>query len=413
MDGRGNAASENVYQEFFDAVVQGGLESVARTAYRFLGRPIAIGDETGAIILQLPEGDIDLIPGAPELDNWNELREHGTICQDDYLRVHADFADGGICYNEPVLVKDRFLSRGNQIITIFERHGSILTFATVLFGDDEPTEEDMLVIRVFARAIRPEIVRMRQFERTQECRLGAVLAGEEPGSPGYNVMLSSLSKRYGADYRVLYVVDPACDDARIVLARVCRSLNAGMLPCVATVIDGTLTVLAYECASNPKLFDQMIAMLANYPVKVGLSTSFEDLSLVRDYRFQAWTTLLSGRRVNPDGWLYRYEDLVPYQMCAATALGGSIDAFVHPSVMSIARYDRENGSEWIKTIEAYLIHHLNKGETAKALNIHPNTLSYRLGRIKDVFDVDFSDPKFLAAFYMSVMALRFSDSAFV
>lgn len=389
------------YRAFFDAIVKGGISPIAEAACRLIGRPIAIGDETGACLFQIPDVQI-------EQDNWNDLLNNGTIGRSEYLAVHADLARSGVPYNEPVLVRGRFLASGNQVITIFRHHGSILTFATVLYGDDEPTDEEMDVIRVFVQALRPEVTRLRQSERAQEERLEIVLGDSNAASVEYRVASSALEKRYHGYFHILYV-EEVDQDGPSVLSRVCRTLNAGLLACVAVVKEPTLAVLVYDLTVNSRTLDNVVGMLENYPVRAGISTRFESIAFIRDYWFQAKTTYLAGRRIDAQGRLYRYDDYIPYQMCAASALIGNVYVFVHPMIRKIAEYDTTNSSNWLDTIESFIVHHLNKGETAKALRVHPNTLSYRLNRIEELFGVDCSDPKFLSMFYTSIMALKFSD----
>jgi hypothetical protein len=53
--------------------------------------------------------------------------------------------------------------------------------------------------------------------------------------------------------------------------------------------------------------------------------------------------------------------------------------FVHPSLMRLARYDREHGTELMDTLFIYLQNACNTQRAAKMLNLHKNTLLYRHG----------------------------------
>ena len=46
----------------------------------------------------------------------------------------------------------------------------------------------------------------------------------------------------------------------------------------------------------------------------------------------------------------------------------------------------------LETLDAFLTHGGNHSETAKALILHRNTLSYRLDRIAEVTGLDLDDP---------------------
>lgn len=57
---------------------------------------------------------------------------------------------------------------------------------------------------------------------------------------------------------------------------------------------------------------------------------------------------------------------------------------LHPALEVLERYDEENQAELRMTLSTYLHHERNQLEAAKALHVHPNTMRYRLGRIREV-----------------------------
>ena len=64
---------------------------------------------------------------------------------------------------------------------------------------------------------------------------------------------------------------------------------------------------------------------------------------------------------------------------------------LHPALEALERYDEENQSELRVTLSAYLRHERNQLEAAKALHVHPNTMRYRLGRIREVAGLTLED----------------------
>jgi purine catabolism regulator len=70
------------------------------------------------------------------------------------------------------------------------------------------------------------------------------------------------------------------------------------------------------------------------------------------------------------------------------AAGRFSDQIVGPLV----EYDRRHRSSLMETIIAYFSHHGNVSQTAEALYIHRNTLSYRLDRIQELTGQDLENP---------------------
>lgn len=65
--------------------------------------------------------------------------------------------------------------------------------------------------------------------------------------------------------------------------------------------------------------------------------------------------------------------------------------FLNPSFRTIAAYDRQNRTELLPTLAAYLEATCNLTATAKALYIHPNTLRARMQRITEISGLDVKD----------------------
>lgn len=59
-------------------------------------------------------------------------------------------------------------------------------------------------------------------------------------------------------------------------------------------------------------------------------------------------------------------------------------SILHPALDTLSAYDLQNKGELRKTLSVYLQKEMNLIETADALNIHRNTLKYRLSRIKEL-----------------------------
>ncbi len=62
------------------------------------------------------------------------------------------------------------------------------------------------------------------------------------------------------------------------------------------------------------------------------------------------------------------------------------------SIKMLAEYDKKHQSNLVETLEVFLNNDTNMNETAKKLNVHVNTLIYRLKRISEIADINLKDP---------------------
>jgi hypothetical protein len=63
-----------------------------------------------------------------------------------------------------------------------------------------------------------------------------------------------------------------------------------------------------------------------------------------------------------------------------------------PSVDAVGAYDRSHGTEYGRTLLAYLESGQNVAAAAETLLLHPNTLRYRLRRVADLFELSLDEP---------------------
>lgn len=64
----------------------------------------------------------------------------------------------------------------------------------------------------------------------------------------------------------------------------------------------------------------------------------------------------------------------------------------HPQVEAMAAHDRERGTAYAASVLSWLDAQGDIGEAAQHLQVHPNTLRYRLGRAETKFGLDLADP---------------------
>ena len=64
---------------------------------------------------------------------------------------------------------------------------------------------------------------------------------------------------------------------------------------------------------------------------------------------------------------------------------------LHPAAAILAVYDRENDTDYLRTLYTYLACERSNVDTAATLFIHRNTLKYRLDKIAELIDADLND----------------------
>ncbi|WP_228000149.1 PucR family transcriptional regulator [Nocardia australiensis] len=82
-----------------------------------------------------------------------------------------------------------------------------------------------------------------------------------------------------------------------------------------------------------------------------------------------------------------------------------VDAgFLGGPLPDLLAHDRSHGTEYITTLDAYLQHHGEPTQAARILNIHPNTLRYRMRQIRAIAGTDLINPRVRLALQLQLLA---------
>ncbi len=103
----------------------------------------------------------------------------------------------------------------------------------------------------------------------------------------------------------------------------------------------------------------------------------------------------------------RFGDLGLYKLLFDAGHNGRIDAHIDRWIGPLLRYDQEHKSQLCQTLSEFLCGD-NQADTARVLSIHPSTLKYRLGRIREVLGQDYTAAE---ARFNIQLALRLRESS--
>jgi DNA-binding PucR family transcriptional regulator len=125
-------------------------------------------------------------------------------------------------------------------------------------------------------------------------------------------------------------------------------------------------------------------------VQPGVSSIYHDYRKIKK-AYQEALTVLSTKEKFPL-CSYYYQKLGIYQLFETIREKHQKDGYENQGLKKLQDYDQKHHSNLVETLEVFLDHDANMAETAKALVVHPNTLTYRLKRISELSEIDLKDP---------------------
>ncbi|MGI6218176.1 MAG: PucR family transcriptional regulator, partial [Coriobacteriales bacterium] len=144
------------------------------------------------------------------------------------------------------------------------------------------------------------------------------------------------------------------------------------------------------CSSDSDLEERLEHLAARYGMRFGLSWRFSDWKILPEAVNQ--TEVVLSYTADPVAVLNSHCVLF-YVFSILMSSTRNIE-IVHPAIETLEQYDNEHNSDYLRTLWFYLRHERNLVKTAEDLNIHRNSLVYRVKRISEIIpDVDLDDPE--------------------
>lgn len=127
-------------------------------------------------------------------------------------------------------------------------------------------------------------------------------------------------------------------------------------------------------------------------VSIGIGRPAHGIQGIRQSHQEARQALTLGRRLHGAGHITDFDTLGIYRLILAAEHLPELRAFEQETLGTLIEYDRVHRSNLTKTMEAFFAANCSPKETASILDVHRNTVLYRLERVADVTGLDLDDP---------------------
>lgn len=152
--------------------------------------------------------------------------------------------------------------------------------------------------------------------------------------------------------------------------------------------------------------EKLIYFIRDSFLKLSFSNPMKGHMHLRRQYLQATAAQEIGSIRTPYSWVHYFSRLaLPYIFRQATSqLPGNM--LCHEGLLRLLEYDKEKGTEYMKTLETYLKNHLNAVQSARELFIHRSTFLYRLEKICAILETNLTDYDELVYLMISFYLLR-------
>jgi sugar diacid utilization regulator len=414
--------SESVHRQLTELVLAGeGLEAIARTLCQLIGKPVTVAD-----------ANLRILEASGEPADAFEVRvlREGRIpaeCLEDRAFARAFGERRGL--HSLRVRPGRPVGSWTRLLTPVVAKGEALGYLLVPLADDEDTGEIEVVLEQGARVAALEMLKERSVAEIDERIRGEFLDELLAQHPPPIDVLRKRGSQVGVDvdrphWVVLFRLDepPTAEQATSLVKRRARQFLAGVLRQLA----GASFVAEWR--------KSVVGLIREIPTHKGGSPDPARASTRVKQRIESEepgtvvTVIVAGPCHSVDD--YRREVRLAEQALRLLAeLGRSgtvielgqlgllplllddrkrpeIEQAVNRALGAILAYDAEHGTQFVGTLEAYFLSLGNVARTAERCHVHPNSVYYRLDRIRELLGHDFEDPEVALDLQVALRARR-------
>ena len=139
-----------------------------------------------------------------------------------------------------------------------------------------------------------------------------------------------------------------------------------------------------------------------------ISRVFPDLSFIKKAYRETDAALRLAKHLNLEYKLHHYERNMAFYPLLAYESEEEVRDLCHPGIMRVYEHDCQRGSDLLHTLDVYFANNLNISQTTAELNLHRNSLYYRIEKIEELIGRELGkDSKLDFQLQYSILVLKF------
>jgi sugar diacid utilization regulator len=149
--------------------------------------------------------------------------------------------------------------------------------------------------------------------------------------------------------------------------------------------------------------------LPDLTISAGIGTSYPDLAQIPTSYAEASRALQVIRRLSARNKTMTYADLGIPRLLFQVENPAELLEFAHARMGPVLNYDQRHEGVLMAALEGYLSANQSVPEAAQQLDLHPNTLRYRLRKVADLLGMPLTDINALLDLQLACLVLRLLD----
>ncbi|MCR5777935.1 MAG: helix-turn-helix domain-containing protein [Lachnospiraceae bacterium] len=391
-------------QQLFNILHNGyGLETLLKTAYKYLNNQIVVCDSSYGVLSSYPE-----------LDDTENLET-----KNNRLTVRARYAED----MEQKKVTERIYHSVYPFATKFDDYPYLWIFESIRIkhavvgyicircNEREHTESDLELIHALTKMVSIQLQKDDSYRNPQGIKYDIFL--KELFERHYDEEMAneqlSLIGIKPSNYYFIVTCSFTKNTQRLMayhhyihqITNIFASCVTGIFGnrFVTLVPSDTMAALDEMTEKRLKTFLTMNHMIAT------VSHVYDKLTESYAYYFQCQGLLSQRLNLFNECPIIYYNDHYLWHILSALNKPALAEASINPSIKFMQKHDEQNGTNYISTLRAYFENKRSAPATAAALFIHKSTLFYRFEKMKQLFQIELDNSDALFSYEYSLRLL--------
>jgi DNA-binding PucR family transcriptional regulator len=325
---------------------------------------------------------------------------------------------------EPIRVKSmNDIGLGDRVAISIWKQDEVLGFIWAIEIDKTLTDEDLTLLKKAADAVKSKLLQLqtrknKKEERSQEF-FWKLLTGHLRDQEEIIEHFQTLQITPPSAYAIFVFQFPhnITNKEEHEISYLLKT--AQRMKIILNTIDCNQLILLVQASHIENPFQELDHFAENFVLKMqdryGMkninpvySSIYENYQKMGKAYKEALSVLTIKEKFPSDTMgIFSYQRLGIYQLFQMIMENRNMEVYENYSLKRIQEYDQKHKSNLIETLEVFLDKDSNINEAAKELNVHANTLNYRLKRITEIGEVNFKDPNQKMLLYLDLKLAKY------
>ncbi|MEH7357915.1 PucR family transcriptional regulator, partial [Priestia megaterium] len=321
--------------------------------------------------------------------------------------------------NEPVRVKNiNEIGLGDRIAISIWKNEEVLGFIWAVEIEKALGDEEVELLKKAANVLKNKLLQLqirkyKREERSQEffwkLLTGHIKSRQEISEAFYEAQITAPSTFSIAIFRFQEDITP---EAERQISYMLKTMHRLKIVLYTIDCNDLILLLSLDAVENP-LDEQrdfvdyfrgnMYERFDVTQIKASCSSIYSSHDHIEKSYKEALNVLdMKSKFPEETKEIINYQELGIYQFLDVILDKRVQDQFENHSLKKLTDYDLRHNSNLVETLEVFLNNDNNINEAAKELNVHMNTLSYRLKRISEIGDINLKDVNQKMTLYIDI-----------